>query len=93
MRVKLLGMRETQGIFQDKPFHSLKLHISEPFTASDSYGEETSVHSIKFDRIPYIFGRPIEVKEIAMCVGLEIDISFDKNGTINKIDLECFNQG
>lgn len=89
MRVKLLGIKETSGTFEGKPFHSVKLHIAEPFTAENSYGEETSVQSLKYDRLPFIFGKPIEVREIADFIGTTIDVSYNKNGGIDKVDLEA----
>lgn len=90
MKVKLLGFRETQGTFEGKPFHSVKLHICEPFTADNAYGSETSVQSIKYDRMPYIFGRPVELSELSTFVNSEIDVQYDKNGSLCKITLEDY---
>lgn len=88
MKVKLLGVRETQGTFEGKSFHSVKLHIAEPFTVDNSWGSETSVQSVKYDLIPFIFGKPVEVRDIGGLVGCDIDVQFDKNGTVFKIDID-----
>ena len=88
-KAKLLGIRETQGKFEGKPYHSVKLHIAEPFTAENSYGQETSIQSVKFERMPYIFGRPITVEELATYVNSTIDIMYDKYGNPATITFEA----
>lgn len=84
-KVKFLGFKETQGTFEGRPFHSVKLHISEPFNSENAYGQETSIQSIKFERMPFIFGRPMEISELATYVGGEADFQYDKNGTVTQI--------
>ena len=84
-KVKLLGFRESEGVFEGKPYHSIKLHISEPFTDENSYGMETSIQSIKYDRLPFVFGRPIELSELSTYVNSEADFQYSKKGTVDKI--------
>ena len=84
-KARLLGIRETSGTFEGKPFHSIKFHISEPFNQENSWGQETSVQSVKYDRLPYILGRPMGLTELITFVGTEIDITYDKNGKVSFI--------
>lgn len=84
-KVKLMGFKESQGIFEGKAFHSVKLHICEPFNSDGAYGMETSIQSIKFERLPFVFGRPIELSELATYVNAEADFQYDKNGVVTSI--------
>lgn len=84
-RAKLLGFKESSGTFEGKPYHSVKLHISEPFIGDNCFGSETSVQSLKYDNLPYIFGRPVPVSELVTYINSEIDISYDKNGKVTSI--------
>lgn len=84
-RVKLLGFKETQGTFEGKPYHSIKLHICEPFTSDNAWGAETSIQSVKYDRMAFIFGRPMELSELATYVNSEADFQYDKNGVVTQI--------
>ena len=81
-KAKLLGIRETQGEFQGKPFHSMKFHIAEPFSADKSWGQETSIQSVRYDRLPFILGRPMGFQELSTFVNTDIDITYDKNGSV-----------
>lgn len=84
-KAKLLGIKEAQGTFEGKPFHSVKLHISEPFVGIGCYGAETSIQSVKYENIPFVFGKPISVQELSTYVNAEMDISYDKNGKVVSI--------
>lgn len=90
-RVKFLGFKESQGTFEGKPYHSIKLHICEPFTSENAWGSETSIQSVKYERIPYVFGRPMELSELATYVNSEADFQYDKNGTVVSITFPADN--
>lgn len=84
-KVKFEGFKESQGTFEGKSYHSIKFHISEPFTSENAYGRETSIQSVKFDRLSFILGRPIELSELATYVGADADFQYDKNGSVTSI--------
>lgn len=88
-KAMLLGVREMQGDFQGKPYHSVALHISEKFTKDNSYGNEVSVQKVKFERLPFILSSPVEsVKDFAdKFIGSVVDISYDKDGKVTFITL------
>lgn len=87
-KVKFEGFKESQGTFEGKPYHSIKFHISEPFTSENAYGRETSIQSVKFDRLPFILGRPMELSELATYVGSQADFQFGKNGSVVSITFD-----
>lgn len=84
-KAKLLGIKEAQGTFEGKPYHSFKLHISEPFVGTGCYGCETSISSIKYEDIPFVFGKPISAQELSTYVNAEMDIFYGKNGKVVSI--------
>ncbi len=88
-KVMLLGVREMQGDFQGRPFHTVALHIAEPFTKENSFGSEVSVQKVKYERLPFILSRPVDsVKDFAdRFIGSNMDFSYDKDGKITCITL------
>lgn len=83
----LLGVREMQGEFQGKPYHSVALHIAEAFTKENSFGREVSIQKVKYERLPFILSSPVEsVKDFAdKFIGSQLDIAYDKDGKITYI--------
>ena len=93
-RARLLGVRETQGTFEGKPFHSVKLHIAEPFYADNSYGEETSIQSVKYERLPYVLrsnvpGLLIDFSGLVEHIGEYAEFQYDKNGSLTQVIFDC----
>ncbi|MCM1328096.1 MAG: hypothetical protein NC253_01520 [Ruminococcus sp.] len=86
-KAMLLGVREMQGEFQGKPYHTIALHIAEKFDSDKSYGSEVSVQKVKYERLPFILSSPVEsVKDFAeRFIGSQLDLSYDKNGKITFI--------
>lgn len=88
MQAKFMGFVEKQGVFQDKPFHSIKLHIIAPGNEAGFQGWrvlDPKTTSVKFDRLAFIVGRPMELSELATYVGSEIEIQFDDKQKITEI--------
>ena len=90
-KVKVVGIAETQGNFEGRPFHSVKFHISEPFNPNGNtenkkcYGMETSIQSVKFDNLPFVLDRPMRMDELVTYIGSEAEFLYDKNGVVSKI--------
>lgn len=90
MRAKLVGLVEKQGVFQEKPFHSIKLHLIAPTVEEGFFGWrvlDPKFTSIKYDRLSFIFGKPIDMQELVTYVGDEVDIQYDDNKHIVGIHL------
>lgn len=95
MRAKLVGLVEKQGVFEGKPYHSIKLHCIAPSDDKDFTGWrvlDPKTTSIKYDRLPYIVGRLMELSELVTYVGSEIDIQYNDNKQITGISFE-FDKG
>lgn len=83
----LLGVREMQGKFEGRDYHTVALHIAEDFNKDNSYGKEVSIQKVKYERLPFILSSPVEsVKDFAdRFIGSQLDISYDKDGKITFI--------
>ena len=88
MQVRIEGIRETQGNFEGKPFHSVKFHISEPFFEDNAVGREVSVQSVKYERLPFVFNRPIELSEVMSLVGQTANFEYNKNKQLVRIKID-----
>lgn len=88
-KLLLLGVREMQGKFQEKDFHTVALHLAKPFDKEKSYGKEVIVKKVKYERLPFVLSSPVEsVKDFAdKYVGSNVDISYDEYGQPEHITL------
>lgn len=86
-KAMLLGVREMQGKFEGRDYHTVALHIAEDFNKDNSYGKEVSIQKVKYDRLPFILSSPVEsVKDFAdRFIGSQLDISYDKDGKVTFI--------
>lgn len=86
-KAMLLGVREMQGKFEGRDYHTVALHIAEDFNKDNSYGKEVSIQKVKYERLPFILSSPVEsVKDFAdRFIGSQLDISYDKDGKITFI--------
>lgn len=86
-KAMLLGVREMQGKFEGRDYHTVALHIAEDFNKDNSYGSEVSIQKVKYERLPFILSSPVEsVKDFAdRFIGSQLDISYDKDGKITFI--------
>ena len=94
MRAKLIGVCEKQGVFQEKAYHSIKLHCIAPGEDKDFTGWrvlDLKTTSIKYDRLPYVVGRLMEYSELLTYVGGEVDIQFNDNKQIVGLKFEADN--
>ncbi len=84
MKARLEGIVETQGEFQGKAFHSVKLHCTAPIERTsamvNSAGRQVlDVISIKYEDLPFVAPRPMRIEELATYVGADIDLDFTQN--------------
>lgn len=88
-KVLLLGVRELQGTFEGRDYHTVALHVAKPFDKDKSYGKETLIKKVKYERLPFVLSSPVEsVKDFAdKYIGSNIDISYDENGQPERITL------
>lgn len=86
-KAMLLGVREMQGKFEGRDYHTVALHIAEDFNKENSYGKEVSIQKVKYERLPFILSSPVEsVKDFAdKFIGSQLDINYDKDGKITFI--------
>ena len=82
MKARLIGVRETQGVFEGKPYHSIKMHCTAPCFDDGFIGEQVldpKRTSVSFEKLPFVVGCPITYSEFSQHVGEEINIDFDLN--------------
>ncbi len=88
MKAKLIGFIENKGIFQGNPFHSITFHIIAPGDSEKFVGWrvlDPQNTKVKYDRLSFVVGRPIEMSELATYVGTEIDVQYDDKQRISAI--------
>ena len=82
MLAQLVGCVEKQGVFEGKPYHSIKLHLIASPVEEGFFGKrvlDPKYTSIKFERLSFVVGRPMEYRELVEHVGEDIDIQYDDN--------------
>lgn len=82
MLAKLVGLIEKEGVFEGKPYHSIKLHLIAQANEEGFFGMrvlDPKYTSIKYDRLSFIFGKPMDKQMLVDLVGDEIDVHYDDN--------------
>lgn len=88
MRAKFMGFIEKSGVFEGKPYHSIKASFVTPDVEPGFYGQrvlDPKITSIKYDRLPFIVGRPMEISELATYCGSDCEIQFNDSKQISSI--------
>lgn len=82
MKAKLVGVRETQGVMEGKPYHSFKLHFTAPSIDEGFVGVQVidpKLTSISYEKFPFVVGRPMTFTELSTYVNSEVNLDFDQN--------------
>lgn len=85
MKVTLVGISESQGVFEGRPYHKIKLHCTAPCMDDNFVGLQVldpKITSVSFEKLPFIVGRPITFNELCQFVDSDINIDFDQNKRI-----------
>lgn len=86
--MKIVGIEEKIGVYEDAPYHNVNLHCAEEFNNNDiSEGLRVSIVKVRFKVLTKIFGKELTKLEIKSLVGKDIEeFYYDKYGNINGID-------
>lgn len=71
--MKIMGIEERIGVYEDKPFHNVNFHCAEEFNNDKSEGLKVSVVKVRYDVLTKTFGKELTTSEIKSLVGKYIE--------------------
>ena len=71
--MKIMGIEERIGAYEDKPFHNVNFHCAEEFNNDKSEGLKVSVVKVRYDVLTKTFGKELTTSEIKSLVGKYIE--------------------
>ncbi len=71
--MKIIGIEERIGVYEDKPFHNVNFHCAEEFNNDKSEGLKVSVVKVRYDVLTKTFGKELTTSEIKSLVGKYIE--------------------
>lgn len=76
--MKLVGVEEKKGTYENKEYHNFILHCTHPFDNGLGEGLEVSVYKVKEKVLSEALGKQITIKDIKAFIGQEVKCYYDQ---------------
>lgn len=85
--MKIIGIEERIGVYEEKPFHNVNFHCAEEFNNDKSEGLKVSVVKVRYDVLTKTFGKELTTSEIKSLVGRDIEeFLYDKYRNVSFVE-------
>ncbi len=86
--MKIVGIEEKIGMYEDKPFHNINFHCAEEFDNKDkSDGLKVSIVKVRYNVLTKTFGKELTTAEIKSLVGRDIEeFLYDKYRNVSFVE-------
>lgn len=76
--MKIIGIEERIGEYEDRPYHNVNFHCAEEFASEKSKGLDVSKVKVRYDVLTDTFGKALTTAEILSLVGKYVKFHYDK---------------
>jgi hypothetical protein len=83
--MKLVGIEEKQGTYENRDYHNFVLHCTHPFDNGLGEGVEVSVFKVKEKVLSEALGKQITLKDIKVFIGNEVKCFYDKYRNVSYV--------
>lgn len=90
--MRIIGIEEKTGEFNDKPYHNVYFHCAEEFANEKGKGLNVSIAKVKYDILTDIFEKALTTTEIFSLVGNDVEFYYDRFRRVKKLDIFESNQ-
>ena len=84
--MKIIGIEERIGEFENKPYHNVNFHCAEEFENEKSAGVKVSIVKVRYDILTKTFGKELTTSEIKSLVGKDVDFLYDKYKNVSYVE-------
>ncbi len=86
--MKIVGIEEKIGMYEDKPFHNVNFHCAEEFKNNDKCeGLMVSKVKVRYDVLTKTFGKELTTSEIKSLVGKDVEeFHYDRYGKVSLVE-------
>ncbi len=84
--MKIVGITERIGEFENKPYHNVNFHCAEEFNDEKSKGLKVSIVKVRYDILTKTFDKELTTSEIKSLVGKDVDFLYDKYQNVSLVE-------
>ena len=84
--MKIIGIEERIGEFENKPYHNVNFHCAEEFENEKSEGVRVSIVKVRYDILTKTFGKELTTSEIKSLVGKNVEFLNDKYKNVSYVE-------
>ncbi len=85
--MKIIGIEERIGEFENKPFHNVNFNCAEEFTSENSKGLNVSKVKVRYDVLTNSFDKALTNAEILSLVGKDVEFYYDKYKNVSVVNI------
>lgn len=85
--MKIIGIEEKIGEFDNRPYHNVNFHCAEEFNNEKSNGLRVSTTKVKYDTLTESFDKALTTAEILSLVGQDVDFYYDKYKNVTIVNV------
>lgn len=85
--MKIIGIEETSGEFDNRPYHNVNFHCAEEFNNEKSKGLRVSTTKVKYNVLTESFDKELTTAEILSLVGQDVDFYYDKYKNVTIVNV------
>lgn len=85
--MKIVGIEEKLGEFNNKPFHHVYFHCAKEFTNEKSKGLNVSAVRVRYDALTNSFDKALTSAEILSLVGKDVEFYYDQYKNVSIVNV------
>lgn len=85
--MKIIGIEETSGEFDNRLYHNVNFHCAEEFKTEKSKGLRVSTTKVKYNALTESFDKELTTAEILSLVGQDVDFYYDKYKNVTIVNV------
>lgn len=84
--MKIVGIEERIGEFENKPYHNVNFHCVEELTDEKSEGLKVSKVKVRYDILTKTFDKELTTSEIKSLLGKGVEFFYDKYKNVSFVE-------
>jgi len=85
--MKIIGIEERFGEFENKPYHNINFHCAEEFVNEKSKGLNVSKIKVRYDVLTDSFDKALTTTEVLSLVGKDVEFYYDKYKNVSIVNV------
>lgn len=84
--MNVIGVSNSEGTFEGRPYHNVIFHCSEPFDSEKGAGQMVKTYKVKHQILAEILGKPPTAKDLESLIGKKITCFYDEWKNVARVE-------